>query len=62
MTARNVSVDLEKKTLMGEGATEGAIPAGTFSANRIDADLENRTIKLDGRARLHMVPGKLRTP
>ena len=62
MTARNVSVDLEKKSLMGEGAVEGAIPAGTFSANRINADLENRTITLDGRARLRMVPGKLRTP
>lgn len=62
MTARNVSVDLEKKALMGEGAVEGAIPAGTFSANRINADLENRTITLDGRARLRMVPGKLRTP
>ena len=62
MTARNVSIDLEKKTLMGEGTIDGAIPAGTFSANRIEADLENRTIKLDGRARLRMVPGKLRKP
>ncbi len=62
MSARNVSVDLEKKTLMGEGAVDGAIPAGTFSANRIDADLENHTVKLDGRARLLMTPGKLRKP
>lgn len=62
MSARNVSIDLEKRTLLGEGTVEGAIPAGTFSANRIEADLENRTIKLDGRARLHMAPGKLRMP
>ena len=62
MSARNVSVDLEKKTLMGEGSIDGGIPAGTFSANRMQADLENRTVTLDGRARLRMVPGKLRKP
>jgi lipopolysaccharide export system protein LptC len=62
MSARNVSIDLEKKLLHGEGAVDGAIPAGTFSAARIEADLANRTIKLDGRARLHMAPGKLRMP
>jgi lipopolysaccharide export system protein LptC len=62
MSARNVSIDLEKKALVGEGTVEGTIPAGTFSANRFEADLENRTIKLDGRARLHMAPGKLRMP
>ncbi|WEK45328.1 MAG: LPS export ABC transporter periplasmic protein LptC [Candidatus Andeanibacterium colombiense] len=62
MSARNVSVDLEKKALIGDGAVDGEIPAGTFSANRIRADLENRTVTLDGRARLRMVPGKLRNP
>jgi len=62
MTARDVSIDLEKKALIGEGRVEGAIPAGTFSANRIEADLNERTIKLDGRARLRMAPGKLRMP
>lgn len=62
MTARDVSIDLEKKALIGEGRVEGAIPAGTFSANRIEADLNERTIKLEGRARLRMAPGKLRMP
>lgn len=62
MSARDVSIDLEKKALIGEGRVEGAIPAGTFSANRIEADLNERTIKLSGRARLRMAPGKLRMP
>ncbi|KPL69228.1 hypothetical protein SZ64_14620 [Erythrobacter sp. SG61-1L] len=61
-SARDVAIDLEKKTLVGEGRVEGAIPAGTFSANRIVANLDERTIMLDGNARLHMEPGKLRMP
>ncbi|HSG35319.1 MAG TPA: LPS export ABC transporter periplasmic protein LptC [Sphingomonadaceae bacterium] len=62
MTARDVSIRLEENTLIGDGKVEGAIPAGTFSADRIVADLEERTITLDGNARLRMVPGELRIP
>lgn len=59
---RGVSVDLRDKTLTGSGGVEGAIPAGTFRANRLDADLAARTITLSGNARLRMEPGKLRMP
>ena len=62
MVARDVSIDLENKALIGEGTVEGEIPAGTFRANRIVADLGERTITLDGQARLRMTPGKLRMP
>jgi len=62
MVARDVSIDLENKTLLGDGRVEGAIPAGTFSANRIVADLSERTITLAGNARLRMAPGELRMP
>ena len=62
MVARGVSVNLAEKTVTGEGGVEGAIPAGTFSGNRLSADLEARTISLSGNARLRMVPGKLRMP
>jgi lipopolysaccharide export system protein LptC len=58
MLARNVSIDLSQKTLVGQGRVEGATPTGTFSADRILADLGARTVKLDGHARLRMVPGK----
>ena len=59
MVARDVSIDLANKLLVGEGKVEGAIPAGSFSADRIVADLGERTVKLDGHARLTMKPGKL---
>jgi len=62
MTARGVSVDLPAKTLVGRGGVSGAIPAGTFSADSLEADLEARTVALDGNARLRMIPGKLRMP
>lgn len=62
LSARNVSVDLEQRRLVGSGGVSGAIPAGTFSANRLEVDLANRTIALDGKARLLMIPGKLRMP
>lgn len=62
MRASGVSLDLNNKTLEGAGGVEGAIPAGTFRANRLDADLSERTITLSGNARLRMEPGKLRMP
>ena len=62
MVARDVSVDLPAKRMVGRGGVEGAVPAGTFSANRLEADLAARTVTLDGNARLRMVPGQLRMP
>jgi lipopolysaccharide export system protein LptC len=62
MTARNVSIDLPGRRLVGAGRVEGAVPAGTFSADSISADLAARTIALIGNARLRMVPGELRMP
>ena len=62
MSASGVSLDLKDKTLEGAGGVEGAIPAGTFRADRLDADLTKRRITLSGDARLRMEPGKLRMP
>lgn len=62
LMASNVSVDLRRRTVVGSGGISGAIPAGTFSANRVVADLGARTVALDGNARLRMEPGKLRMP
>jgi lipopolysaccharide export system protein LptC len=62
MVANGVRVDLLNKTLEGSGGVSGAVPAGTFSANRLSADLQARTVALSGNARLHMIPGKLRMP
>ena len=62
MTASGVAFDLETRTMIGEGGVEGAVPAGTFSADSMRADLDTRTITLEGNARLQMVPGKLKMP
>ena len=62
MIARNVSLDLPGRTIVGKGRVEGRIPAGTFSADRIEADLQARTLSLIGNARLRMQPGSIRMP
>ncbi|WP_338446890.1 LPS export ABC transporter periplasmic protein LptC [Pelagerythrobacter marensis] len=62
MVARGVSVDLAAKRMVGSGGVEGEIPAGTFSSDKLVADLQARTVTLDGNARLRMVPGELRMP
>jgi len=62
MSARGVSIDLPNRRLFGAGRVEGAVPAGTFSADSISADLDARTLTLAGHARLNMIPGKLRVP
>jgi lipopolysaccharide export system protein LptC len=62
MTVSNVAIDFRTRSVFGGGGVAGSIPAGTFSADRIVADLGERTIALDGHARLRMVPGQLRMP
>ena len=61
MRTSGVSIDLDKKTMVGSGGVAGAVPAGTFSADSIHADLDKRTVSLQGNARLRMVPGKMGT-
>jgi lipopolysaccharide export system protein LptC len=62
METRNVAVDIKDKTAVGAGGVEGAVPTGTFSAKTMKADLNARTVTLEGNARLRMTPGKLRIP
>ena len=62
MIARGVSINLDKRSISGEGGVEGEIPAGTFSANRMQADLDARRVTLEGNARMRIIPGQLRMP
>ena len=62
MTTSHVSIDLNKRLVFGIGGVDGAVPAGTFSAERLVADLGERTVALEGKARLNMTPGQLRIP
>lgn len=59
MLLRDVAINLATKRAVGAGGVSGAVPAGTFSANRLEADLNARTVALAGNARLRMVPGRL---
>ena len=40
------------------GAATGTVPQGSFSASRLNADLETHVVTLDGNARLRIVPRK----
>ncbi|MEL6486157.1 MAG: LPS export ABC transporter periplasmic protein LptC [Pseudomonadota bacterium] len=62
MTANGVSVDLERREMVGDRGVRGEIPAGTFSARSMRADLASRTLTLEGEARLTMIPGRVRMP
>lgn len=62
LSARGVSVSLPDRSLIGDGRVEGSVPAGTFRADGISADLDTRTVTLEGNARLRMVPGQMRVP
>ncbi len=57
-----VGVDIKRKVVIGSGGVQGTVPTGTFRADSLQADLENRTVTLAGRARLRMTPGKMRIP
>lgn len=62
LAARGLTLDLPSQVLTGSGRVNGVIPAGRFQADSMRVDLPNRTIVLDGNARLVMVPGRLRLP
>ena len=48
--------DLKTRRLTSTGPVAGASPQGTFSANSMRADLESRTVRLQGNARLRFDP------
>jgi len=62
MRADGVSVSLSQRVMIGEDGVSGEIPAGTFSADTMRADLASRTLTLEGNARFSMVPGKIQAP
>jgi lipopolysaccharide export system protein LptC len=60
LEARDVTMDLKARRLTGTGGVEGSLNIGRFSANRLVADLDARTVRLDGNARLTINQGGLR--
>lgn len=62
MTAQNLAVDLKTRRATGTGGVSGAIPSGTFSADRVSADLDQRALYLDGNVRLLIQQHSFRMP
>lgn len=60
LRTHDATVDLRQRTLASGGAVTGSVSQGTFSANRLRADLAERTVVLDGNARLRIVPRRTR--
>jgi lipopolysaccharide export system protein LptC len=60
LEARDVTMDLKSRSLMGTSGVEGALNIGRFSANRLKANLDARTVRLEGNARLTINQGALR--
>lgn len=60
-TTRDVSIDLNSRKLASRGRVDGRMPIGTFGADNLRADLAQRTVTLQGRARLHIDQNGLRT-
>ena len=62
LTTSDVDVDLNTKRVASRARVDGRVPAGTFSADRLVADLAAREVVLDGNARLRMQPSKMEMP
>lgn len=59
LDTRDVTVDLRDRSLQSRDRVNGQTPLGTFSADRMTADLPERKVVLEGRARLHINQGVL---
>ena len=62
LSARGVKIDLPQRSLVSTGRVEGTGQAGDFGADGMHADLDTRTVSLDGNAKLRMVPGRVSIP
>lgn len=60
LNTSNVLVDLNDRRLASQGPAQGALRLGEFSASHISADLNDRTVVLNGGARLKIVQGTVR--
>ncbi|MBX3565704.1 MAG: LPS export ABC transporter periplasmic protein LptC [Sphingomonas sp.] len=56
LDTHDATVDLKTRRMQSGGAVSGATPMGVFSGNKLTADLDKRTVSLDGNARLRIFP------
>lgn len=60
LTTRDVNIDLKLRTMNSAGAVQGRLPIGTFSGDHLRADLSERTVTLQGNARLRIEQNALK--
>lgn len=60
LATRDVTVNLDDRTMQSKGAVSGEMPLGRFQAGRLSADLDERTVRLNGGVRLKIVQGAVR--
>jgi lipopolysaccharide export system protein LptC len=60
LATRDVTVDLKARQLASGGPVSGQMRLGQFQAGQLKADLGERTVVLDGGARLKIVQGAVR--
>lgn len=56
LDTRDSTIDLKSRQLTGTGNVDGSTPLGNFSGNRMTADLDKRTVRIQGNARLRIDP------
>ena len=60
LVTRGVTLDFKNHLMTGDGGVSGRMELGEFQAGRLRANLDSRTIVLDGGARLKIVQGAVR--
>jgi lipopolysaccharide export system protein LptC len=60
LATHDVTVDLDKRTMQSTGRVSGSMPLGQFQAGSLSADLDERTVRLNGGVRLKIVQGAVR--
>ena len=60
LETKDVQVDLKKRQLRSSGPVSGRMRLGQFQAGQLHADLGQRTVVLDGGARLKIMQGTVR--
>lgn len=58
LDASAATMDLKTRQLQSSGRVSGTVPQGTFSADRMSADLENHIVRLEGNTHLRIQPGR----
>ena len=54
------AVDVDKQQIVSNRPVNGQMPLGRFSGDRMSANLKDRQVVVEGRARLHIVQGGLK--